>query len=257
MGPSPSTDPGSPPRHPRLEKLSMGRARRRCLLGGLLCLLLSPAVAAADESNWTRHTKEGLVAFQLRDYGKAEESFQAALKEAEKFGKNDSRLATTLNHLALARKAQGKYAEAEPLLERALEIRERTLGPEHPGVGTILNNLAEVYRSQGNYGEAEPLYRRAIEIDEKAQGPEHPSVAVDLNNLAVLYRGMGRYAEAESLYRRALTIWEKALGPNHTEVAGALENYARLLRLMGRGDEAEKFETRARAIRSKNASGSC
>ena len=31
---------------------------------------------------------------------------------------------------------QGKYAEAEPLYQRALAIYEQALGPTHPDVGT-------------------------------------------------------------------------------------------------------------------------
>ena len=68
----------------------------------------------------------------------------------------------------------GQYAEAEPLLQRALQIREKALGPEHPDVATSLNNLAVLYRAQGRYAEAEPLYQRALKIREKALGPEHP-----------------------------------------------------------------------------------
>jgi hypothetical protein len=37
---------------------------------------------------------------------------------------------------------QGKYADAIPLAQRALAIREKTLGPDHPDVATSLNNLA-------------------------------------------------------------------------------------------------------------------
>lgn len=39
---------------------------------------------------------------------------------------------------------QGKLDEAEPLFERALDIRERVLGPEHPDVASTLNNLADL-----------------------------------------------------------------------------------------------------------------
>lgn len=38
--------------------------------------------------------------------------------------------------------AQGNYDEAEPLFTRALAIREKALGPEHPDVASSLNNLA-------------------------------------------------------------------------------------------------------------------
>ena len=59
-------------------------------------------------------------------------------------------MATSLNNLAVLYHAQGKYAEAEPLYRRALGIREKALGPEHPDVATSLNNLAELYRPRGN-----------------------------------------------------------------------------------------------------------
>ena len=73
-------------------------------------------------------------------------------------------MATSLNNLAGLYQAQGKYAEAEPLYQRALAIREKALGPEHPDVANSLNNLAVLYRAQGKYAEAEPLYQRALAI---------------------------------------------------------------------------------------------
>ncbi len=111
--------------------------------------------------------------------------------------------------------AQGRYAEAEPFAQKALELGEKKFGPDHPTTGTFLNNLAELYKAQGRYAEAEPLFSRSLAIDEKALGPEHPDVAIDLNNLAGLYKAQGRYAEVEPLYRRSLAITEKALGPEH------------------------------------------
>ncbi|NIP13689.1 MAG: TonB family protein, partial [Pseudomonas stutzeri] len=148
---------------------------------------------------------------------------------------------------------QGRYAEAEPLYQRALAIRENALGPDHSDVAQSLNNLAALYHAQGHYAEAEPLYQRALAIVEKALGPEHPHVATSLNNLAELYRAQGRYAEAEPLYQRALAIREKALGPEHPDVATSLNNLAELYRAQGQGRyaEAEPLYQRALAIWEK------
>ena len=93
---------------------------------------------------------------------------------------------------ALGRKAHefsraGKYADAIPLAERALALREKVLGPNHPDVALSLNNLAQLYKDQGRYSDAEPLYQRSLAIREKALGRDHPDVAQSLNNLAVLY----------------------------------------------------------------------
>lgn len=76
------------------------------------------------------------------------------------------------------------YQEAILLEQRALAIREKELGPEHPATATTLNNLAEAYQDTGSYAKAEPLYQRVLAIDEKAHGPENPDIATDLNNLS-------------------------------------------------------------------------
>ena len=138
----------------------------------------------------------------------------------------------------------GAYGEAAPLYKRALRIREKSLGPEHPDTAAGLNNLAVLYRHQGRYDEAEPLYVRAVAILEKALGPEHPNTAQSLSNLAELYRRQARYDKAEPLFERALESTEKALGPEHNKTAQILNNLAGLYKSQGRYSEAETFYQR-------------
>jgi tetratricopeptide (TPR) repeat protein len=66
-----------------------------------------------------------------------------------------------LNNLALVYKAQGKYAEAEPLYKQALVIVERTLGKDHPHVATTCENMAKLYRQIGKEGKAKKFEARA------------------------------------------------------------------------------------------------
>ncbi|MDA2916307.1 tetratricopeptide repeat protein, partial [Nitrospinae bacterium AH_259_B05_G02_I21] len=151
-------------------------------------------------------------------------------------------------------RAQGKYAEAKPLYKRALAIREKVLGPDHPDVAEALYELARFYRAQGKYAEAEPLYKRALAIREKALGPDHPHhylIVTTLEELGHLYEKMGREDEAEPLYKRALAIREKALGPDHPDVTTALYDLARFYRDQGKNAEAEPLYKRALAIREK------
>jgi tetratricopeptide (TPR) repeat protein len=158
-----------------------------------------------------------------------------------------------LNQAAYYLNQRGQYVQVEPLIQRALAIYEKVLGPKHPHVATCLNNLAMLYQDQGKYEQAEPLYQRALAIWEKVLEPEHPDVAQSLNNLATLYKAQGQYGQAEPLYQRALAIEEKGLGPDHPNVAIVLENYADLLRETNREDEATKLLERAQAIRAKHA----
>jgi tetratricopeptide (TPR) repeat protein len=161
-------------------------------------------------------------------------------------------LALYLNEWGTALYQGGDYRSAEPPLTRALAIREKVLGPEHPDVATSLNNLASLYRAQGRYAEAEPPLTRALAIREKVLGPEHPDVATSLNNLAGLYATQGRYAEAEPRYQQALAIQEKALGPDHPQVATYLGSYAALLRATHRTLDADQLDIRAKTIRAKH-----
>ncbi|HEX3045013.1 MAG TPA: tetratricopeptide repeat protein [Bacillota bacterium] len=144
---------------------------------------------------------------------------------------------------------QGRYEEAEPLYKRALEIRERVQGLDHPDTTTSLNNLALLYTNQGRYEEAEPLYKQALEIRERVQGLDHPDTATSMNNLAYLFDIQGRYEEAEPFYKRALVIREEILGPYHPHTASSLNNLAFLYYNQGRYEEAEPLYKRALVIR--------
>ncbi len=88
-----------------------------------------------------------------------------------------------LNRAGLAWRDGGRYAEAEPLFEEALQIREGKLPSDDPERATSLNNLARLYRAQGRYAEAEPLMKRALAIMEKVLGPDHPNTKIVRSNL--------------------------------------------------------------------------
>ena len=145
----------------------------------------------------------------------------------------------------------GKYDEARPLYEHAIEIRERALGANHLEVAQVLNNLATVYHAKGEYAKAGPLFRRALDIKEKALGPEHPDVAGALNNLAIFYIHSSDYSKAESLFERALALKVKALGPDHPDVAMASNNLALVYHERGDDLKAEPLFRRALSIWEK------
>jgi tetratricopeptide (TPR) repeat protein len=156
-----------------------------------------------------------------------------------------------LNQAGCYLDGRARFSDAEPLHQRALAIRERALGPDHPDVAESVNNLAVLYYHQGKYAEAVLLSQRALAITEKALGPEHLIVATHLNNLASLYDKQGKYAVALPLLQRALAIRERTLGPEHHDVATSLNNLAGLYRNQGKYVEAETLCERALAIDEK------
>ena len=137
---------------------------------------------------------------------------------------------TSLNNTALALESKGDAEGAEPLFRSALEIAEKSLGPDNPDTAGSLNNLAGLLESKGDYAGAEPLYRRALAIAEKSLGPEHPNTATSLDNLAGLLESEGDYAGAEPLYRRALAIAGRVLGPDDPTTKEIRDDLAALLK---------------------------
>ncbi len=160
-------------------------------------------------------------------------------------------IAASLHNLANLYRDQGKYAEAEPLLTRALSIHEQLLGDMHHSTATSLNHLATLYRDLGKYTEAESLYKRALSIREQLFGDMHLHTVESLNGLALLSRYQGKLKEAELLSTRALSIREQMLGPLHPTVAQSLNNLANFYRDQGRYTEAEPLFTRALSIREQ------
>ncbi|MEO8955431.1 MAG: helix-turn-helix transcriptional regulator, partial [Ktedonobacteraceae bacterium] len=159
--------------------------------------------------------------------------------------------ARLLDQLGLYLKELAQYQQAEPLLQRALAIREHTLGTEHPSTATSFDNLAELYHEQGQYLRAAPLYQRALAIREGVLGAEHPSTATSLNNLARLFHDQRYYSKAEPLFLRSLTIYENILGSEDAFTATCLNNLAGLYLEQGEYRKAEPLLRRALAIQEK------
>jgi len=199
---------------------------------------------------WQNEGRDSSGAPAVSAEKETERGLLAELRKEERKGTEDLALAGTLYRLAILRRQQGEFAEAEQLYRRALEIREREQGPNHPDVALVLNNLAALEAARGNYDAAQPLLERALAIRQTALGEDDVLTAESLNNLALLHAALGDAAAAEPLYRRALSILEKTGTARGDELARVLDNYAALLHETGRDTDAEALEARARVMRA-------
>jgi CHAT domain-containing protein len=111
-----------------------------------------------------------------------------------------------LNNLAGLYNSQGRYAEAQPLYQQALEMTKRLFVGDHPDVASSLNNLALFYNSQGGYAEAQPLLEQALEMTKRLFAGDHPDVAKMLDNLAGLLTATHRYSEAFERMKEAAAM---------------------------------------------------
>ena len=80
-------------------------------------------------------------------------------------------VARSLERLATLYQMKGEEKEVEPLLVRALEIREQVLGPEHLSIIRSLEVLAELYRVQERIEDASLLLQRAQVINNRNLHP--------------------------------------------------------------------------------------
>lgn len=284
-------------------------ARIHSLLGGIALLLNDKATAeveyrlalAADDSA-PSPTNLTFIADAASDLafilmGKANNAEAVTLLEKsialrqQAAPVNELALATSLQRLGLAYKAQRKYREAEQPVRRALETFARAMGPEHAyvaysylvlgdvlfgagryaeaegpflsalttrskhddplGVAEVEIRLALTYRYLNRFDQSERFARQALATREARLKPDDEYVADALFNLAAAYRWMGRYAEAEPLLRRSLAIREPLLGPENPHVLADLNSLAMCLDATGRSVEAEPLMRRALAGREK------
>ena len=156
-----------------------------------------------------------------------------------------------MNELGLYLKSRGRFSEAELLYLWALEVDEKSFGPEHPNVAVRLNNLAQLLEGTNHFEQAEFLMQRALEIDEKWFGLEHPKVAVRLNNLAELLRATNQLGKAEPLLRMVIGILDRNGGERLENYSAALNNLAQLLKTTNRLEQAEPLMRRALEIDEK------
>ena len=112
------------------------------------------------------------------------------------FGESSPNVAPSLNNLGLVYQAQGKYGSAREVYERALAIREETLGPDHDLVASTLSNLGFLLRYLGDYASARLMLERAISILETSLGPNHPDLQQPLVNLGIMAGDLGDYEVA-------------------------------------------------------------
>ena len=156
----------------------------------------------------------------------------------------------SLIRLGTLKLEMGNHEEAEDFFRNALEIGDRSLGPEHPDLILLLNDLTRLYLKQSAYAEAEPLLLRLLEM-KRSKGEDRPEVATVLASLATVRQALGRHESAEQLWRRVLDIRERTLAPNHFATATALEHLGSTCAARGKIPEALAVFQRALTIRER------
>jgi non-specific serine/threonine protein kinase/serine/threonine-protein kinase len=133
----------------------------------------------------------------------------------------------------------GLYSRAQVLQQKAVEIRQRVLGPESPETLKAMSALARILERQGRYAEAETLQRQTLDVQRRVLGREHPDTLRSMDNLANVLNRESRFAEAEKLAQETLDIRRRVLGPEHPDTLTSMDSLALDLRHDQRDADAE------------------
>ena len=170
--------------------------------------------------------------------GEALAAARRALEVAEGlFGPDHVEVGEVLADLARLHVFKDRFADAEPLDQRAIAIMEKALGADHPAFADFLVRIAAPYRRK-RFARVRPLYKRALDIYERAW-PDDPKLPIKFFDLGNDLDSLGHRVDAIPLYERARALADKILADNPWSiiVLGRLP-YAYLVR--GRYADAER-----------------
>jgi serine/threonine protein kinase len=212
------------------------------LAGGTAVSLWQAARArgAAREASQRREESRQVVDYLAKDI------FGGAARG--KKGKKRSRSATVGELLDSADATLGERFREQPLVEasvrmalvdsyatlldqgraeqnaaRAVQIRERYLGPDHPETLQALEQQAwiltcaswDLERDLPRARAAESIARRVLFALRRVRGPAHPDTLLAQSHLAITVSVLGRDDEAEALASQAEGLAAGFLGPDH------------------------------------------
>ncbi len=203
------------------------------------------------ETPWDRFSKQGETNLKAGKFGEAERSFNSALKEAQKSGKQDRRLAESYENLAALYQARGQFVKSEPLLEKAMSTRGKLLGVEDPEVLISLARLGQFYLAHGKTVKSERLYNKLTEFTEHKIQREQKAVA-NLQELTTFYTSRPQLEAALPLIKQAQQMTTSWLSDQYPELAVALDRLGTTYQQRNKLTQAEQLFRLALTIREKS-----
>ena len=152
----------------------------------------------------------------------------------------------------------GRLDRAAVPQAKALEIRRRELGDQHPDTLTAIAGTGNLHYSQGRLDEAERFYRQALDGRRATLGALHPDTLMSINDFGELLFEQGHRAEAEPYFREALAGRRAVLGNAHLDTLTSINDLGASLTAQGKLAEAEPFyrealDTRRRTLGDAHA----
>ena len=168
---------------------------------------------------------------------------RAAARIGGKFEKQPLVEAAVRQTIANTYKDLSLYTEAQPHLQRAIELRTKFQGPEHPDTLNAIRDLAEVYVFEGKFAQAQALHTKVLEIRRRVLGERNPATLDSMINVSETYQREGKYAQAEPVATKALEISRGVLGNEHYGTLSAMYELGLVYVREGKYDQAEALDS--------------
>jgi serine/threonine-protein kinase len=184
-----------------------------------------PAVEAAILSTL------GTTYESLGEYDEAERHLTRAHKLfLESTGEASADSILALARLGNLKRLRANLTEADPLINKSLELAERNLGTRHPAALYARHYLGELYIDQGRLPEAIATLEEAVKLRGDSLGASAFETLTSMQSLGVAQSQAGHYEKAEQLHTQILEHRTRVFGADSAAAISTLNNigYARM-----------------------------
>ena len=136
------------------------------------------------------------------------------------YGPGSAIVANDLNNLATIYITQGRFAQAEQLLRRAIDIFQ-SRGRFDRRLPVFMRNLADVFSQLHRYKEAQALQEETLDLEREVEGRSHPDVGITLSQMAISEVALKRCEAADRDVQEAIVILRSTFGEQHPHTAQA------------------------------------
>lgn len=141
--------------------------------------------------------------------------------------------------IGMAYRELGEYSSAQRQVERAIDLRRRSLGDENPDTLSAQRDLAAVYEREGKFKEAETLFGKVLETQRRILGAANADTAETAYQLGSTEDEDGDRRRAEDLLKRVLESQRRALGEERAETLRTSSRLAGIYRSENKLPQAE------------------
>ena len=171
-----------------------------------------------------------LIGNHLRETGKiaeAQASYQRGIEILVRRSDDQrSNLAVFYNNFAFCFEST-KPDSCLRLLQRALVLRQESLGADHPEVGTSHMNIGSALKARGQLDSARHHALKSVRIFRMhAPDENNHNLGKAYSNVGSCYGEWGRTDSAEAYFLRAVRVLKAVLGERHPDVAQVYNNLA-------------------------------